>query len=215
MAAGKTVVGRALAQRLGFKYLDTGVMYRAITWLALERNVAIDDENALAALAEAHPVRLESNDSDRVLVGGRSVGVELKESRVTGTVSLVARISSVRRALVLQQRLLGSEGSIVMVGRDIGTVVLPNADLKIYLSASLELRARRRWQEMVDQGQSVELQQVVEETRARDEMDSRRADSPLMPAPDAFLLDTGCLDVDQVIDRIMGRIGDLSKPGGA
>ena len=214
VAAGKTVVGRALAQRLGFKFLDTGVMYRAITWLALERNVPIDDENALAALAEAHPVHLESNDSDRVLVGEHSLGVELKESKVTGTVSLIAQMSSVRRALVRRQRLLGSEGNIVMVGRDIGTVVLPNADLKIYLSASPELRARRRWQEMVDQGQSVEFQQVLEETRARDEIDSDRADSPLKLDPDAFLLDTEGLDVEQVIGCIRDHIGELSKQDG-
>jgi len=207
------VVGRALAQRLGFTCLDTGVMYRAITWLALRQGTPIDDEGALGALAEEHPVYLKGWDREEVLVGGHEVGPELRESRVNGQVSLVARVSAVRRALVRQQRTLAAEGNIVVVGRDIGTVVLPNADLKVFLSASPESRARRRWREMLDQGQTVELEQVLEETRARDEIDSRRADSPLVAARDALLLSTEGLTVDQVVERILEHIRELTGVG--
>ena len=213
VAAGKTVVGRALAQRLGFKYLDTGIMYRAITWLALHLNISIDDDEALGALAEDYPLRLKDRDSDQVLVGNHQVGPELREQRVSTQVSLVARVSAVRRALVQQQRVLATEGDIVMVGRDIGTVVLPEADLKVFLFASAESRARRRWREMSDHGDSVEFQQVLRETKARDEIDTGRADSPLTPAKNAFVLDTEELGVEEVVDRILKRAQDLTEEG--
>ena len=145
VGSGKTVVGREVARRLGFKYFDTGVMYRAITWLALQLGTPIDDEEALGALAEGHPVRIQGPDSDKVLVGKWSIGPEMREPQVTGLVSLVARVPTVREALVRQQRLLAVEGRIIMAGRDIGTVVLPEADLKVFLTASLESRAQRRW----------------------------------------------------------------------
>ena len=211
VAAGKTVVGRELAQRLGFKFLDTGVMYRAITWLALWRGIPVDDEDALGSLAENHPIRLVGRDSDQVRVGEHLVGAELRESQVNSQVSLVSRLPAVRRELVRQQRILAAEGNMVMMGRDIGTVVLPEAPLKIFLSASLESRAGRRWREMQDHGQHVDFQQVLEETSARDTIDSQRSDSPLVPARDAFLLDTEDLSIDQVADRIMERIRDLAK----
>ena len=209
VAAGKTVVGRALALRLGFMYLDTGVMYRAITWLALEQCASLDDEAVLGKLAEDYPIRLRGQNSDEVLVGGYQVGPELRESRVTTKVSLVARVSAVRQSLVRQQRVLASEGSIVMVGRDIGTVVLPNADLKVYLSAPPESRARRRWQEMINQGETVEFQRVLQETKDRDEIDSRRDDSPLVPARDAFFLETEEMSVEKVVQRILAHIMKL------
>ncbi|MBP99308.1 MAG: cytidylate kinase [Acidobacteria bacterium] len=213
VAAGKTVVGRALAQRLDFRYLDTGVMYRAIAWLALRDGLPIEDEMALGKLAETHPVRLKGQQSDQVLVGEHQVGEELRGSLVSQTVSLVARIPAVRRALVQQQRVLAEEGDIVVVGRDIGTVVLPDAGLKVFLSASPEHRARRRWRETQGQSQAPEFQQVLAETKARDEIDSSRADSPLMPALDAFLLDTDELSVDQVVERILSRIRELTAAG--
>ena len=145
VAAGKTVVGRALARRLGFTYLDTGVMYRAIAWLALQRGTPMEDEKALGKLADTYPVLLDGQESDQVLIGGHHLGAELREQRVTGNVSLVARVPAVRRALVRQQRVLAADGDIVVVGRDIGTVVLPDAGLKVFLTASPENRARRRW----------------------------------------------------------------------
>ena len=205
VASGKTVVGRELARQLAFRYLDTGVMYRAITWLALRCATPLADEEELGDLANRHPIRLSGMEGDQVWVGKHQVGPELREDRVERHVSLVARVPQVRRALVQQQRSLAGEGKIVMAGRDIGTVVLPNADLKVYLSASPEQRARRRWRDLVDQGQDVDFQKVLRETRERDEIDSNRADSPLRPAEDALTLDTGQLTVDQVVKRILAR----------
>jgi cytidylate kinase len=209
VGAGKTVVGRELARRLGFNYLDTGVMYRAITWFALHCAVPIDDPAALGTLAARTPIRVLGPDSDRVLVGEHEVESELRAPEVESRVSLVARVPEVRRALVRQQRALAEEGKIVMVGRDIGTVVLPNAALKVFMLASAEERARRRWRETQAQGLDVEFPQVLRETQARDDLDSRRADSPLVPAKDAFLLDTEGLTIPQVVDRILQRVHHL------
>lgn len=211
VASGKTVVGRELALMLGFEFLDTGIMYRTITWLALRHGIQIGDEPALVELANRHPVRLAGAGSDRVLVGEHALGPELREASVDSHVSLVSRVPGVRRALVRQQRDLARRGRIVMVGRDIGTVVLPGADLKVFLSASPEQRSRRRWQELISQGKIMELQEVLRETKARDEIDSQRADSPLVPARDAFLLDTEGLSVEQVVQRLMDRVHQLNR----
>ena len=206
VASGKTVVGRELARRLAFRYLDTGVMYRAITWLALRCATTMADEEGLGDLANRHPIRLGSGEDDRVWVGKHQVGLELRDARVERQVSLVASVPQVRRALVQQQRTLANEGNIVMVGRDIGTVVLPHADLKVFLSASPETRSHRRWLDLVDQGQDVDFQQVLRETRERDKIDSNRADSPLRPAEGALNLDTGQLTVDQVVEQILAQV---------
>ena len=213
VGSGKTVVGREVARRLGFKFVDTGVMYRAITWLALQRGTPTDDEEALGALAEGHPMRIQGSASDKVLVGGWLIGPELRETRVNGQVSFVASMLAVRKALVRQQRLLATEGRIIMAGRDIGTVVLPNADLKIFLTASPASRAQRRWRELQDSGQTVEFQQILEETKARDDIDTQRTHSPLAPAQDAFMLDTEGLAVRQVVERILERFNQLPTTG--
>ena len=206
VASGKTVVGRELARRLSFRYLDTGVMYRAITWLALRCATPMADEEGLGNLANHHPIRISSREGDQVWVGKHQVGPELREAQVERHVSLVAKVPQVRRALVRQQQSLAREGNIVMVGRDIGTVVLPHADLKVFLSATPKQRAHRRWRDLVDRGQPVDFKQVLRETRERDEIDSNRADSPLRPAEDALTLDTGQLTVDQVVEQILGQV---------
>ena len=206
VASGKTVVGRELARRLAFRYLDTGVMYRAITWLALHCATPLADEEGLGDLANRHPIRLNSQEGDQVWVGKHQVGPELREARVERQVSLVARVPGVRRALVKQQRSLAREGNIVMAGRDIGTVVLPHADLKVFLLALPEQRAKRRWRDLVDRGLNVDFQQVLRETKERDDIDSNRADSPLQPAHDALTLDTGQLTVDQVVEKILAQV---------
>jgi cytidylate kinase len=207
------MVGRELAKRLNLRYLDTGVMYRAITWLALKNATHIEDEVALGTLADETPIMLDSSNSDRVLVDGISVGPELREAEVDHHVSLVSRVSSVRSALVAQQRRMASEGKIVMVGRDIGTVVLPNADMKIYITASPEERARRRWKEFQAQGRETDYQSVLNETKARDDVDTQRDDSPLKPAEDAWVLDTDGLTGNEVVDLIVQRVTE-SFPGG-
>ena len=157
-AAGKTVVGRTLAHRLGFKYLDTGVMYRAIAWLARQKGISLQDAPALGELAESSQFSLEGQDSSRVTVGGQELGEELRAPEISQLASQVAAVPAVRRAMVQQQQAMAGAENIVMVGRDIGTVVLPEADLKVFLNASPEERARRRWQEMRDQGQTANLQ---------------------------------------------------------
>ena len=210
-ASGKTVVGRALAQHLGFKYLDTGVMYRAITWLALQRSTAVDDQPALEKLALDNPVNITGHLGENIQIGGLMVSAELRDPRVTSQVSLVSQVSGVRRALVRQQRALAEAGEIVMVGRDIGTVVLPDADLKVYLTASIQERSSRRWQEMQREGRDVELNQVIRDTEERDRLDSQRTDSPLMPAKDAWVLDTSELGVEQVVKAILDRTQKLAR----
>ena len=212
VAAGKTTVGRKLARRLDLNYLDTGVMYRAITWLALRRKVSIADEAGLGRLAQDSTIRLAGQDSTTVFVSGERVGPELWDPQVVRNVSQVARVPEVRRALVEQQRALAAEGRMVMVGRDIGTVVLPNADLKLFLTASAEVRARRRWQELRHQGQDPDFDQVLQETRERDRIDSQRADSPLIPAEDAVLVETDDLSAEQVTDWIIQQVQKRSRP---
>ena len=204
-------MGRELARRLGFNYLDTGVMYRAITWLALRRKVSIADETSLGRLAQESTIRLAGHDNSSVLVSGERVGPELWESPVGHNVSHVAQVPEVRRALVKQQRALAAEGRIVMVGRDIGTVVLPNADLKLFITASAEVRARRRWQELLGQGQDTDFDQVLQETRERDRIDSQRTDSPLIPAEDAVLIETEDLNAEQVTDLIIQQVREQAQ----
>jgi len=205
VAAGKTVVGRELARALGFGYLDTGIMYRAITWLALNHGITVDDETSLGELARSYPLGLMGEDCNQVLVDGHTLGPELRDSTVDRNVSIISKASMVRRELVAQQRTTAAQGKIVMIGRDIGTVVLPDADLKVYLTASPEKRAQRRWQEMQDRGEAVELSTALRETIARDEIDSGRDDSPLKPADDAWELNTDGLDIRQVVQKIVDR----------
>ncbi|PKB80249.1 MAG: cytidylate kinase [SAR202 cluster bacterium Io17-Chloro-G9] len=212
VAAGKTVVGRTLARHLGFDYLDTGNMYRAITWLAIRSKIPVEDAAALEKLALENPVRITSPEGDEVEVGGHHVGACLRGPEVNRRVSLVSQISGVRRAMVTQQREMAENGNMVMVGRDIGTVVLPGSELKIYLTASAQNRAQRRWQELQDKGQHRDFELVLEETQERDRLDSQREDSPLKPAEDSWTVDTSDLDVDQVVGLILDRANRL---GGA
>ena len=209
VAAGKTAVGRKLAQSLGFAYLDTGIMYRAITWLALKNDVPVEDEAALGDLARTSPIELVGINIDQVSVAGHTLGPELRESPVDRNVSVVSKATSVRTEMVAQQRKIADQSNIVMIGRDIGTVVLPDADLKIYLTASPENRAKRRWQEMQDRGQVLELMTVLSETLKRDEIDTGRENSPLKPAEDAWELNTDGLNIQQVVQQIITRAENL------
>jgi cytidylate kinase len=194
---------------LGFAYLDTGIMYRAITWLALKNNVPVEDEAALGNLARTSPIDLVGTSGDQVSVAGHTLGPELRESSVDRNVSVVSKATPVRTEMVAQQRKIADQSKIVMIGRDIGTVVLPDADLKIYLTASPENRAKRRWQEMQDRGQIVELMTVLSQTIKRDEIDTGRENSPLKPAEDAWELNTDGLDIRQVVQQIIARAENL------
>lgn len=203
-AVGKSVIGNLLAQTLGYRFLDTGAMYRALTLLALERGVDLGDEKALEELAVASDIELASLT---VLVAGRDVTLDIRHEEVEKGVSLVAKAGGVRRTLVAKQRQMAQGGRVVMAGRDIGTVVLPQAELKLYLAASPEERARRRYLELVQRGEEANYDQVLAELERRDKIDSERELAPLQPAPDARIIDTDGLDIERVLAEIMAIIG--------
>ena len=207
VASGKTTVGRRLARRLGWRFLDTGSMYRAFTWVALSRGVGPNDEAAQSDLASRVRIRVVSGEGgDRLMVDGRDVAGHLWDPDVERNVSLSARVPGVRSALVEQQREIACDGPIVMVGRDIGTVVLPRADVKVFLDASVEVRARRRFDEMVSRGAPAELRRVLDGMMRRDMIDTGRADSPLRAADDAVRIDTDRLTSDEVVERILALV---------
>jgi cytidylate kinase len=205
-ASGKSTLGFRLAEALGYLYFDTGLMYRAITWVALERNVLISDEAAVTRLAEDVPIdvsgpSLADGRSCDVVVDGRDITWEIRKPKVEANVSVVSAYAGVRKALTLQQRRIGLRGRVVMVGRDIGTIVLPDADIKLYLDASAEERARRRYQEIIARGGKVGYDDILAKVIERDRIDSTRAVAPLRPAPDAIILDSDRLDADTVFEK--------------
>jgi cytidylate kinase len=207
-ASGKTTLGKRLAEALGYLFFDTGVMYRAVTWLALARGVPVRDEAAVTALAENTllDVRPPSQADGRacdVLADGVDVTWDTRRPEVDANVSPVSAYPGVRRALTEQQRRIGLRGRVVMVGRDIGTVVLPEADLKIYLDASPEERARRRYQEILGRGGQAVYEDILANVRERDRIDSTRAIAPLRPAEDAVIIVSDGLSADEVFQRAL------------
>lgn len=210
-ASGKSTIGELLAKKLGYLYFDTGVMYRVVTVVALTRSVPIEDEAAVTRLAEEVQIHFEppSVDDGRqftVLADHEDVTWKIRERAVDVNVSPVSAYAGVRAAMSAQQRRIGLRGRVVMVGRDIGTVVLPEAGLKIYLDATEEERARRRYRERVQRGEPVEYEAVLREIRRRDEIDSGRSVAPLKRAPDAVYLDSTALSVEQVMDRVLSIV---------
>ena len=207
-ASGKSTLGLRLAQALGYLFFDTGVMYRAVTWLALDRGVDVNDEAAVTTLAESTPIEVapasvfDGRTSD-VVVDGRDITWETRLPEVERNVSAVSAYRGVRAALTHQQRRIGLRGNVVMVGRDIGTVVLPEADLKIYLVATAEERARRRYDEILSRGEKVDYQEILAKVIERDRIDSTRDVAPLKPAADAVLLDSDNLNADEVFERVL------------
>lgn len=189
--SGKSTVARGLAARLGFGYLDTGAMYRALTWLALEAGADLEDEDTLAGLAREHAIRFEG---DRVLAGGADVTDEIRSPRIDRVVSTVARHPAVREVMRDRQRELADVGDVVIEGRDIGTVVCPEAEVKVYLVADPAERARRRLAERPEIGPEA----LATDLRLRDQRDAVQ----MQPAPDAETVDTTELSVDDVLDRI-------------
>jgi cytidylate kinase len=206
-ASGKTTLGKRLAEALGYLFFDTGVMYRAVTWLVLQGGVPVQDEAAVTAQAEKAliDIRPASQDDGRsydVVLDGEDATWDIRRPQVDANVSIVSVYPGVRAALTLQQRRIGLRGDVVMVGRDIGTVVLPEADLKIYLDASAEERARRRYTERIERGESADLESILAVVCERDRIDSTRAVAPLRPAEDAIIIDSDNLDADQVLEKV-------------
>jgi cytidylate kinase len=203
--AGKSTIGRALADALSYTYLDTGAMYRAVAVRALENGIPTDDEAALAGAAKTARISFDSTGK-RVLLDGRDVTDKIRSREATRAASAVARIGAVRRELVRRQQELGSEGGVVLDGRDIGSVVFPEAEVKFYLDAAPEKRAKRRFDEQGDEGPSFEA--IVEDIRARDHQDMTREDSPLVRVPEAVHIDSSDLLPEEVVARMLAIVQD-------
>lgn len=201
--AGKGTVARAVAEALGYRHVDTGAMYRAVGWLAVQRGVAWEDVSGLEALARA--ARFELGPS-RVVIDGHDVTHAIRTPAIDRAATAVARVAGVRAALVAQQRALGADGGVVMEGRDIGTVVFPDADLKIYLDASPDERARRRASDPAHAGGAEGVASVAGALAERDRLDRTRAASPLTVAPDAVVIDTTGLPVHEVVARALALV---------
>ncbi|HEY8172976.1 MAG TPA: (d)CMP kinase [Dehalococcoidia bacterium] len=206
-ASGKSAVGTTVAARLGYRFFDTGAMYRAMTWLALQRGVDVHDGDALVALADGasiavHEAPAGATEPTIVLLDGDDATPHLRDRAVEDNVSLVSRVPGVRAALVRIQRDLAKNGQVVMAGRDIGTVVLPEAELKVYLDAASDVRAERRARQARESG-AVTAEQELSDLARRDTIDSTRETSPLTAAPDAVIINTDNLSIEEVVRRIL------------
>lgn len=207
-ASGKSTVGERLADYLGYLFFDTGVMYRAVTLAVLERGISVSDEDACTRLAEAiqidvQPASEEDGRPNDILIDGVDKTWGIRTPEVEANVSEVSAYAGVRKALSAQQRKIGLRGQVIMVGRDIGTVVMPDARLKIFLDASVEERARRRHVERVERGEDSDLDQVLALLRMRDEIDSTRDVAPLCAAEDAVVIDSDQMSIQEVFDAIL------------
>ena len=210
-ASGKSTLAQKLADKLGYLYLDTGVMYRAVTLAALEKGCNLADEAAVTALAEsvAIDVRPASVNDGRIYdvwLDNEDVTWKIRRADVEANVSPVSAYKGVRQAMTQQQRQIGKRGKMVMAGRDIGTVVFPDAELKIYLDASLEVRARRRYVELCQRGEKPSFEEIVSNLRSRDLIDSGRTVAPLKPAEDAIIINTDGMDQQQVFEKMMSLL---------
>ena len=213
--SGKSTIGKILADHLNYLFVDTGVMYRAVTLAALKQGIDVEDEIEVSRLAEVIDITLQTpseedgRDCD-VLVGGEDVTWDIRNPEVDAFVSIVSAYPAVRRTLSEKQRQIGLQGNVVMMGRDIGTIVHPDADLKIYLDASLEERANRRYQERRSRGETVEYEPILLALRERDQIDSTREVAPLKPAVDAVVIDTDGCSIEEVFMKILDLRENLS-----
>jgi cytidylate kinase len=211
VAAGKSAVGKRLADKLGYMFFDTGLLYRAITYLALRAYGSVEDEAAVSALAgrahlDVRPPTVPDGRDCTVLSEGEDITLELRRPEVENNVSPVSAIPEVRQVLTAHMRRAGLRGRVVMVGRDVGTVILPEADLKIFLTASVETRARRRFAEMEARGEARTHGDILANLRERDRIDATRTTAPLLPATDAIRLDTTEMELDEVVTKIENLI---------
>jgi CMP/dCMP kinase len=198
--AGKGTVARAVARELGYRHIDSGAMYRAVGWQAVRERVPFEDEAAIARLAERSHIELTDSS---VVIDGRDITRDIRTPEIDRAATAVARLPRVRAVLVERQRQLGTDGGIVMEGRDIGTVVFPTADVKIYLDAAPDERARRRASDPAHTGVPAAVSEVATLLTQRDEQDRTRTASPLYAAPDAHVIDTTGKNVEQVVDEVM------------
>ncbi|MFT3890400.1 MAG: (d)CMP kinase [Anaerolineales bacterium] len=210
-ASGKSTLGLSIANELGYLFFDTGIMYRAVTYVALKRRMDLSDEAQVTALAEGTPIEITpASQSDGrtcdVSVAGEDITWETRLPEVDANVSVVSAYRGVRAALTQQQRRIGLRGNVVMVGRDIGTVVLPEADLKIYLDASAEERAKRRYDEILARGGKADYNEILAKVIKRDRINSTRDVAPLKAAEDAIVLDSDKLNAQEVFEHVMDMV---------
>jgi cytidylate kinase len=206
-ASGKSTTAKLLAKRLGYLYIDTGAMYRALTLAVLRNAIKIDDVNSIVELVDK--IRLDikqSRDGLHTYLNGEDVSEEIRLPKITEVISHISAYSEVRERMVTKQRLLAQRGGIIMDGRDIGTVVLEDADVKIFMKASLEQRSQRRFKELDKKGINVDLEEIKSEIKRRDDLDSSRSVSPLKPAYNAYIIDTSNLSVTQQVEKIIDII---------
>ncbi len=202
--SGKSTTAKQVAKRLGFTYLDTGALYRALTLLALKNGIDIESEGELVNLLQQSKFQLQSQgDKIRIWINGEEATEAIRSPEVSRAVSMVARHPAVRREMVQLQRRLASQADVVVEGRDIGTVVFPEADLKIFLTASLEARAQRRLKELHEKGVEISLHELKRDIERRDAIDSQRETAPLKKAEDAIVIDTTELTIDEQVDKIV------------
>lgn len=202
--AGKSTIAKIVAEALGFTYIDTGAMYRAVTYKAMQQNIHLNDETKLAEMLASSTIDLKpSSEGQLVFLDGKNVSAEIRSNEVTSSVSQVAAHAKVRELLVAQQQKLAANGGVVMDGRDIATHVLKTAELKIFMSATVEERARRRFMDNQKRGIESSIEKLQEEIALRDKMDSEREASPLIQAEDAIFLDTTALSIDEAAHAIL------------
>lgn len=209
--AGKSTVAKIVAKQLNLFYVDTGAMYRAIAFKALKNGVPIEDESSVSQIATTTEVVLDHSDERSVWCDGENVTQAIRSPEISRAVSIVAAYARVRERLVELQRLEADRGGVVMDGRDIGTHVLPEADLKIFLTATIEERARRRWIELEDSGKIIPLVEVAHDMQERDRLDTGREVSPLEPAQDAVTLDTTGLSVEEIVTQIVALTQEVGR----
>jgi cytidylate kinase len=210
-ASGKSTTARLVAQELGYLYIDTGAMYRALTLEVLNRNISIEDEEDVVRIAREIDICLSvDNNKIRTLLNGQDVSEEIRLPRVTNVISFVSAYREVREIMKQKQRDLANDGGVVMDGRDIGTVVLPNAQVKVFMNASVEKRTDRRVKELQEKGVSVDRGTIRSEIVQRDELDSNREFAPLKPATDAHIINTSELSIDQQVRVVLDLIGNLA-----
>jgi CMP/dCMP kinase len=206
-AAGKSTVAKIVAKKLSYVYIDTGAMYRALTYKALQNNISIEDENALLQLLLRTNIRfVHDMDNQRVLLDDQDVTEEIRTQLVTNNVSIVSKHPKVRTEMVNRQKEVAKNRGVVMDGRDIGTKVIPDAEIKIFLVASVEERALRRHKENLEKGFESDLELLKEEIKRRDQLDTEREASPLVKAEDAIEIDTSNLSIDEVANKIMSIV---------
>ncbi len=210
--AGKSTVAKRVAEALGYPYIDTGAMYRAVALAVIEKGIEAGDDLEMTRLSESVEMEFQLTDrGQRLLLNGRDVTEAIRTPEVTRLSSPVSAIPGVRRSLVAKQQRMGAGGGVVMEGRDIGSVVFPNADVKVFLTASPLERARRRWNQLTRDGYQVTVEQILKDQAERDERDSTRPDSPLRQMPDALFIDSDRLSVDGVVKLILDRCAELAS----